>query len=65
MNHIHRLTQERDEAVARLAAIEQRQAEFLAHMQTPKFTNPGPLQNYINVNDVQRWLRYVNNGDSA
>lgn len=62
-NYIHRLQRENRELEARLAAVERRHAEMLRHLQLPKFTAEGPLQNYINTSDVQRWLRYVVHGD--
>lgn len=62
MNYIQRLQQENAQLQARLAGIEQRHIEMLQHLRLPKFTAEGPLQNYINTSDVERWLRFVVNG---
>ena len=62
MNHIHRLQRERDEALAELRGREEALHAFRAHLHTPKFQgfdSDGTRRDWIAVNDVLNWLRFI------
>jgi hypothetical protein len=59
MNYIKQLEQERAELQNTIIEREQRSIEFKDHLLLSKFDHPN---NYINVEDVRRWLRYVETG---
>ena len=62
MNHIHRLQRERDEALAGLRGREEALHAFRAHLHTPKFQgfdSDGARRDWIAVNDVLNWLRFI------
>lgn len=62
MNHIQRLTQDRDEVRAQIKEMRDRIAEFKTHLASPKFSTPatdGSRVDWISTADVARWLNYI------
>jgi hypothetical protein len=61
VNHIHKLQQERGEAVERVLSMKDRIAELRVHLQSSKFQPQadGTRGDWISTADVQRWLDYI------
>ncbi len=64
MNHIQRLTQERDEAQAKVKAMEEEIAAFRKHLASSKFWSTDTQRNdWISTADVNRWLDNIQNAE--
>jgi hypothetical protein len=62
MNHIHRLQNEVRDLNDQIVRRAERIQEFRAHLALPKFAavqNDGERGDWISVEDVRRWLQYV------
>ena len=64
MNHIHKLQADNVGANHRIIGLIERIHEFRAHIQSSKFgpQSDGTRGDWISTADVQRWLRYIENG---
>ncbi len=65
MNHIARLTAEREDALRDAKEMRERIWEFQAHLALAKYTAPatdGSRTDWIATADVNRWLTYITNG---
>jgi len=64
MNHIHKLMADSGSANLRIIGLIERIHEFRAHLQTSKFgpQSDGTRGDWISTADVNRWLRYIENG---
>jgi hypothetical protein len=65
VNHIHKLQTENAGANQRIVGLIERIHEFRAHLQTSKFRpqSDGTRGDWIGTADVNRWLRYIENGN--
>jgi len=56
MNYIKKLQQENKQMLNTLSDIETLIYELRSYLLSPKFTNEGELQNYVNTKDVLSYL---------
>jgi hypothetical protein len=61
MNHIHKLQQDRGEAVERVLSMKDRIQELRVHLQSSKFgpQADGSRGDWMSTADIQNWLRYI------
>lgn len=65
MNHIHRLQNDVADLSGQILRRAERIREFREHLASPKFNAEqadGSRGDWIAVADVQRWLRYIEDG---
>lgn len=65
-NYIHQLEDQVTELAAQRTALEGRFQAMREHLARPKFAAvqpDGSRGDWIAIADVQRWLRYLENGD--
>jgi hypothetical protein len=67
MNYIERLQIEVAQHERAATARQERFAELRRHLSLPKFQpqQDGSRGDWISTADVQRWLRYIENGDHS
>jgi hypothetical protein len=65
VNHILKLQADNVGANHRIVGLIERIHEFRAHLQTSKFgpQSDGTRGDWVSTADVNRWLRYIENGN--